>query len=245
MYYRIVKQAGLHLKCRTDLINSCLPVKFKKAATDPSFWILLIANCYLVYKYERSPAIFSTLVWLYWSQSVIYGFFTFLIISGMPDPGINVREPTTAAMTSKLKGKITYSDLTAWFFVFHYGFFHLVYFIFLLTITKLSLFNWQFFKYYLLVFFAAQLANFIEHKLKKQKAQADFGRALAIPYLRVIPMHLCILIPAFLNVLSLTVFLVFKVVADTVMYVVTNSNYQKNNLGDITALNTKSTTMPD
>lgn len=220
-------------------------MKLKKAATDPSFWILLIANSYLVYKYEQNPAIFSTLVWLYWSQSIIYGFFTFLTISALPEPDVKVSERTIAERGDRPEGKVTYPAVTAWFFVFHYGFFHLVYFIFLLTITKLSLFDWQFFKYYLLVFFLSQLANFIQHKLQKQKTPVDFGRMLAIPYLRIIPMHLCILIPAFLNVLSLTVFLVLKVVADTAMYVVTNSNYQRNSLGDITALNIKSTTIPD
>lgn len=220
-------------------------MKFKKVAIDPSFWILLIVNCYLVYKYEKNPDIFSTLVWLYWSQSIIYGFFTFLTIRTTPEPEIKASERNVAESEGKPGGKITSSDATAWFFVFHYGFFHLVYFVFLLTLTKMNLFDWQFFKYCLAIFFIGQLANFIQHKLKKQKAPVDFGRLLAIPYLRIIPMHLCILVPAFLNVASLTVFLVLKVVADAVMYVATNSNYQKNNLGDITALNIKSTITPD
>jgi hypothetical protein len=184
-------------------------------------------------------------VWLYWSQSIIYGFFTFLTISTLPEPDVKVSERTIIERGDKPEGKVSYPAAAGLFFVFHYGFFHLVYFIFLLTITKLNLFDWKFFKYYLAIFFIAQLANFIQHKLQKQKTPADFGRLLAIPYLRIIPMHLCILIPAFLNVASLTVFLVLKVIADTAMYLVTNSNYQKNNLGDITALNIKSTTMPD
>lgn len=217
----------------------------KKVVPDPSFWILLIVNCYLVYKYEQNPNIFSTLIWLYWSQSIIYGFFTFLTISTLPEPDVKVSGRAIAERGDRQEGKITYPAAAAWFFVFHYGFFHLVYFVFLLTITKLNLFDWQFFKYCLAIFFTGQLANFIQHKLRKQKEPAEFGRLLAIPYLRIIPMHLCILIPAFLNVAGLTVFLVLKVVADAVMYVATNSNYQKNNVGDITALNIKSTITPD
>ena len=220
-------------------------MKFKKVAIDPSFWILLIVNGYLVYKYEQNPDIFSTLVWLYWSQSIIYGFFAFLTMSTLPEPDVKVNQLTVVERGDKPEGKVTYLAAAAWFFVFHYGFFHLVYFVFLLTITKLNLFDWQFFKYCLAVFFTAQLANFIQYKLQKQKAPADFGRLLAIPYLRIIPMHLCILVPAFLNVAGLTVFLVLKVVADAVMYVVTNSNYQRNNLGDLTALNIKETMTPD
>lgn len=136
-------------------------------------------------------------------------------------------------------------DATAWFFLFHYGFFHFVYFFFLISITKLSLFDWGLFKYYLAVFFVFQVINFIQRKMQSGNKPVDIGRMFFTPYLRVIPMHLCILLPAFLHVPSLTIFLVLKVIADVFMYALTNSNYKKDPLTDITAMNIKSTIMPD
>jgi hypothetical protein len=218
-------------------------VNWKKLIVDPSFWILLITNVYLVYKYEQNPGIFSTLVWLYWSQSIIYGFFTFLTISSSELPALPGNNAAIA--TGKSDGKITYSDATAWFFVFHYGFFHVVYFVFLIGMTDMTLFNWSLFDYCLLAFFVSQAANFIAYRMNKQKPPADFGRMLAIPYVRVLPMHLCILIPAFIHVVSLTVFLVLKVMADVIMYALTNTNYQKNSLAEVTAINIKPGVTPD
>ena len=106
-------------------------------------------------------------------------------------------------------------------------------------------FDWVLFKYYLLVFLVFQVVNFIQHKIQNKGKAMDIGKMFFTPYLRVIPMHLCILIPAFLHITSLTVFLVLKVIADVFMYVVTNGPYRKNPLAEITALNIKSTVFPE
>ncbi|MFI5195847.1 MAG: hypothetical protein ACHQD8_02040, partial [Chitinophagales bacterium] len=41
------------------------------------------------------------------------------------------------------------------------------------------------------------------------------------PYIRILPMHLTILIPAFFHVSNLGVFLILKSIADVLMYIVT------------------------
>jgi len=217
-------------------------LNWKRTLTDPSFWILLLANCYLVYKYEQNPDIFSTLVWLYWSQSSLYGLFTFLNILTTKTPA-SIDETTTAEGLPN--GKRSLKDVSAFFFLAHYGFFHLVYFVFLLTMTKLSLFNWPFFKYYLGIFFISLAVNFISHKIQKRTLGDDLGKMMLLPYLRIIPMHLCILIPAFVGITSLTVFLVMKVVADVFMYALTNSYYKRAQLAELTAVNLKSTISPE
>jgi mannose/fructose/N-acetylgalactosamine-specific phosphotransferase system component IIC len=79
--------------------------------------------------------------------------------------------------------------------------------------TKLSLFDWPFFKYYLGIFFVSLAVNFIGHKIQKRTMGDNLGKIMLLPYLRIIPMHLCILVPAFFSITRLTVFLVLKVVA--------------------------------
>ncbi len=220
-------------------------MKFKKALTDPSFWILLIANVYLVYKYEQNPDIFTTLIWLYWSQSIIYGFFNFFDILTTKYVDLSTQlQPSLGSENSTDKQK-DIRNATAWVFLFHFGFFHFVYFIFLLTMTTLKLFDWVFFKYYILVFVVFQVVSFIQHKIQNKNKPADIGKMFFTPYLRIIPMHLCILIPAFVHITNLTVFLVLKVIADVLMYVLTSSNYQKNPMAEVTTLNIESIISPD
>jgi len=220
-------------------------VKWKKALTDPSFWILLSVNVYLVYKYQQNPNIFTTLIWLYWSQSIIFGFFTFLDMLTTKKADLSTQLQPSLAADDKPNDEKGLINATAWVFLFHFGFFHLVYFIFLTGMTKLSLFDWGFFKYCVLVFLVYQLINFIQRKIQNKGKPADLGKMFFTPYLRIIPMHLCILIPAFLHLTSLTVFLVLKVIADVLMYVVTSSRYQKDPLAEVTAMNMNSIISPD
>ena len=218
-------------------------MKLKIILLDPSFWILLIANIFLVYKYEQNPKIFTTLIWLYWTQNILYGFFNFLDILTTKKADLSTEITPPLASSNDEKGTI---DATAWVFLCHFGFFHLVYCIFLFTMPKTGPFDWGLFKYYLLVFFVFQVINFIQHKIQNKGKAADLGKMFFTPYLRVIPMHLCILIPAFLHLTSLTVFLVIKVIADVIMYLVTTSYYQKGiPLAEITVANIKSTILPD
>ena len=195
-------------------------MKLKRALTDPTFWILLGVNVALVYSYEQNPGIFTTLIWLYWWQSVLYGIFTFLDIlttRSVAVGGVKVEEKND-------KG----ASISAWFFLFHYGFFHLVYFIFLSTMEKTGPFEMEFFKKFLIIFVVFQVFSFIQHKIQNRKTPPDFGKMIATPYIRIIPMHLCILLPAFIGVSNLTVFLVLKVACDVIMYVATTRYYNKN-----------------
>lgn len=103
-------------------------LKLKKTLLDPSFWILLVANIYLVYKYEQNPGIFTTIIWLYWSQSVLYGLFNFVDILTVKQ--VEQTDPLSPDLSGTLVGgKGNIRAFTAWIFLFHYGFFHLVYFI--------------------------------------------------------------------------------------------------------------------
>ena len=144
----------------------------------------------------------------------MYGIFNFVDMLTTPNGNVNLDQTDTGQANTP--GGIN----MAWFFLFHYGFFHFVYFIFLATMAKSGPFEWTFYKTYLLLFFGAQVIAFIQHKIADKKKPLNLATKMVAPYLRIVPMHLCILLPAFFNWSNLTVFLTLKVVADLVAYVV-------------------------
>ncbi len=204
----------------------------RKILIDPSFWVLLGVNIFLVYKYEHNPGIFTTLVWLYFSQNMLYGFFCFLDIlttKNMDVSGIKIFEKN-----EKTDRGLAIS--AAWGFLLFFSFFHLVYFVFLSIMPKSGPFQWDFFKDFLLVFIVFQIVNFIQHKVQNKNTVVKIGQLASLPLLRVMPMHLCILVPAFIHISNLTVFLVLKVIIDVITFVLT-TNYYKNNDSRVTVAN--------
>src|SRR5258708_25554343 len=107
-------------------------MNWKKIYIDPSLWILLLANVFLVYKYEQNPKIFTTLIWLYWSQNILYGFSNFLDM--ITSKNIDVSAYKIASGSTKTDKYL--ANAAGWAFLFHFGFFHFVYFIFLVTMPK-------------------------------------------------------------------------------------------------------------
>jgi hypothetical protein len=198
-------------------------MNWKRLLTDPSLWILIIVNIYFIYYYEQHPQIFTTLIWLYWSQSVLFGFFNFLAMRTATKVDISTYYPNAP----KEKTDKQIAGDAAWGFLFHFGFFHLAYCIFLVSMPATGAFNWDFYKKYVLIFLIFQVINFIQQKLQNKVKAANIGKMFATPYIRVIPMHLCILIPAFFHLSNLIVFIVLKAICDIIMFITTTSYYKK------------------
>ncbi len=212
-------------------------MNWKKILLDPSFWMLLVVNVYMVYKYEQNPKVFNTLLWLYWSQSVFLGFFNFLDMRTSPKVDVSIFKPTENGGKSDKK----VANSLAWFFLLHFGGFHFCYFVFLGIKATSGFFDWIFYKQYLLVFLILQVVNFVQRKIHNKDRAVNIGKMFYMPYLRIIPMHLCILIPAFFNFSDLSVFLVFKSIADVAMFILTTNYYQKvDPVTTQTAINTNS-----
>lgn len=208
-------------------------MKRRPLFTDPGFWLLIGVNVYLVYHYYQHPEIFTTLIWLYWAQSVLLGIFNFfdmittkrLIPLKNSEPNaleaLTVQNPE---VTVESKGEPGYSKSNigmALFFAFHYGFFHIVYMVFIATMKRSGPFQWEFFKYFLIAFFVGQVITFIQHKIRQRTMSANMGAMFFIPYIRIVPMHLTILLPAFLGISNMGIFLILKSLADVIMYAVT------------------------
>lgn len=130
-----------------------------------------------------------SLMLIYWAQSVVIGIGNFLRILGL-------RQFSTEGF--KINGKAAEPNdqtrrSTAWFFLFHYGFFHLVYLVFIVADSEgASLFDWTL----LLCVLAFVLEYLPEHRQQRAYDQSqvpNIGALMFTPYLRILPMHITII----------------------------------------------------
>lgn len=191
---------------------------FKRIFSNPSLLFLLAGNLYCIWYYEKYPDDFTTIVWIYWCQSVIIGFFNFLELQ---------------TLNKASAGEMNMNDNPAekgclpWFFLIHFGGFHLAYFIFLLI--RFPLYNVQQ-KILLLgvaVFFIESIIGFMRHLSFRKTMKVNAGVLFFLPYLRIIPMHLMILLPAFLGIKPSLLFLMLKMAADILSFQLYHYIYSK------------------
>lgn len=190
---------------------------FKRILTDPAFLFLVGINVYCIWYYQNNPGQFNTLVFLYWGQSVLIGFFNFVDILTVKDiiPGSITMNDKPLDNSSSAKG------CAAVFFAVHYGLFHFVYLIFIAVDSKLNV-DFHFVLIGLAAFSLNLIIQFIRQKQWEATNTVNLGAMFMLPYLRIIPMHLMILGPMFLHWKGSTIFLVLKTVADIIMYLVTS-----------------------
>lgn len=182
---------------------------------DPGFWFLVLINSYLIYYYQGNPGEFNTIVWIFWVQSVLIGVFNFFDL-------YTVKDPDEKSMTIN-KQPISKSNMgcAAFFFLFHYGIFHFVYGVFLLTgysqgaQSKIILITAG-------IFLIESTWQFIRRKMKPADTNTNVGLLFFTPYLRIFPMHLMLILPSFLGMSGSVLFLVLKMVADVGMYLLTS-----------------------
>ncbi|PIN98497.1 MAG: hypothetical protein COT90_03925 [Candidatus Diapherotrites archaeon CG10_big_fil_rev_8_21_14_0_10_31_34] len=194
---------------------------------DSSAKVLILSNLItIVLAVVFSWSVF-VIVWIYWFQSVIIGFFNFIRIITLENRLILGEQLNQITSLGKI--------FLGFFFVFHYGIFHLVYLVFLVSITFVfPLFGGNSvavdFGYVFLVaiiFFLNHLFSYIKFKDSPKKYTA--GSLMFFPYIRIIPMHIIIivLVQGFVIDLSgasaatssvLVLFLLMKTAADLIMH---------------------------
>ena len=139
-----------------------------------------------------------TLLWPYWMQSVIIGWYSRKRILALRDFSLaNTSGFDRGSPEATKRG-------TARFFVLHYGLFHLVYALFLWEATRGKVRGVT--PYHVdaldLVFMAALALSFvITHRAAyrrimaaDQQSKPNIGGVMFLPYLRVVPMHLTIVL---------------------------------------------------
>ena len=160
----------------------------------------------------------SVVLWIYWGQSVVIGFFNWRRI-------LSLRQFSTDNFTMNdhpVAPTASTRRQVAFFFLVHYGFFHLVYFVFLgaergsLSRTDLAG------VLACVALFAVNHRYSFRHHLEQDLARKpNIGTVMMFPYARILPMHLTILFGQLLGIQSartLLFFLGLKTLADVIMH---------------------------
>lgn len=185
-----------------------------KTQNNSSFYSLIAVNAVTIILAVFQQWNFFTLVWVYWLQSVIIGLFQFFKILDLKHystKGFKINDHSVQPS----KGVKYY---TAFFFAFHFGFFHLIYAVFLFTGVREA--EWRSILMLGGLFFFNHLFSYIKNRRQDREREKNIGTMMFFPYVRIIPMHLTILFGMFFigGPISLVFFLLLKTAADVIMH---------------------------
>jgi hypothetical protein len=188
-----------------------------------SLILLIISNIIVISLALKQNWNFATIIMVYFSQSVIIGFFNFIKILRLKKFSTKNFHMNGLPVDPTSKTKIS----VAFFFLFHYGFFHFLYLFSLISKYFREAFfsNTKFVLFSIFFFFINHLLSFlINQKIDSEKIP-NIGKIMSFPYARIIPMHFFLLIGVNLsnNSQSLLFFLILKTIADLVMHQIEHS----------------------
>jgi hypothetical protein len=107
----------------------------------------------------------------------------------------------------------------AFFFLVHYGGFHLGYLIFMFVkLVDPKLIDLHLLGITALILFFSMFVNFVRDKMRYGRTEGNPMTVMFLPYIRIIPMHLAIIIPSFVHISSFTLFLFLKTICDIGCY---------------------------
>ena len=189
-------------------------------AIDRSVVVLLLSNLLTIALAVYQHWDVFVVMWVYWGQSVIIGYFSFRRIMDLK------RFSTAGFMINDQPVKPTPQTQrqTAVFFALHYGIFHLVYLSFLGADTNVAggfpLFNVL---VCIGVFYLNHWFSYRYNREQEQERVPNIGNIMFFPYIRIIPMHLMIIAGfTFLgsSTRALIIFLLMKTAADVAMHII-------------------------
>lgn len=170
------------------------------------------------------------LMLVYWAQSVIIGYFNVRRILDLNEFStanfqINDVQPPANEQTKRS---------TAFFFAFHYGFFHAIYLLFLLSgdIFGGQRFqgSWLMFAVCVVVFFLNHRYSYLHNKEQDESRKPNIGSIMFFPYVRIVPMHLTIIAGGAIGTTTtpaLLLFLGLKTAADLVMHEIEHARWRR------------------
>lgn len=188
---------------------------------DRSLLAVLISNLFSIVMAAVQGWQIGEIMWVYWAQSVVIGLSNFQRIRSLKSFStenfkINGKQPDESPVTKRK---------TAFFFLVHYGFFHVAYFIFLNIqhpLGELPEYDWVFLSLCILGFIGSHFYSYRYNATRDfRDRKPNIGSLMFYPYLRILPMHLTIVIGAgSTGVASLLMFMMLKTLADMGMHVV-------------------------
>lgn len=157
----------------------------------------------------------ALVIWPYWIQSIIIGWYArkrMLALKKFSTEGFTSNDEP---VPENAKGKRE----TASFFVLHYGFFHVVYLLFLLGTVKLDS-GWDIF--WIIVcgfsYVFAQRKTCEQQIASEALGKPNLGKLMCLPYLRILPMHLTIIFGMIGgSTFSILFFMTLKTIADVLL----------------------------
>lgn len=197
------------------------------------------------------------LLWPFWIQSVVIGVYArrrILALERFSVEGLSINDqPVTESRESAVQ--------VANFFRMHYGFFHFVYFVFLvgatvsgiandgilevreegtdevrqLAVGKLGALDALLFGALGYAFWRSHGASHREHVAADLAGKPNLGTLMMLPYARVLPMHMTIIFGGLLGGGAAWLFVALKTVADVVMHKVEHARLQNRGGGRTTA----------
>lgn len=160
----------------------------------------------------------ATLLWPYWIQSVVIGYFSrrrMLALGRFSTAGFQMNDQPVDP-TPQVQHK------AANFFALHYGFFHLVYLVFLISVSSgLEWWDWLGLGPLGISFVWNHRASYQHNIEADRRGTPNIGTLMFLPYLRIIPMHFTIILGAAVggqSVLAVLLFGGLKTVADVLMH---------------------------
>ncbi len=198
----------------------------KKIITDWPLWVLVIFNLYLLDYYYKHPLEVATIIFLYWAQSVLIGVVNFLNILTLPNKKPEITTISALPQNDSFGGK----GCMAFFFLFHYGAFHVGYLVFILVKIDGKI-DFDFVKIGVAILCCNLIVDFIRKKIQQQNhnQHINAGKIFIGPYIRIVPMHLTIILPEFFKVSNFTVFIILKILMDLLMHFATSDHYRSGN----------------
>jgi len=184
---------------------------------DLSLLPLLISNGLAIWWAARDHLSLQTVMMIYWAQSVTIGAVNVLRILALREystEDFRMGGPLSPSVGTKLR--------IAGFFALHYGFFHVVYLVFILAaMTRGHVdVNVPFVLYGAALFAGTDLAALALHWNAETRGR-NIGKVMFAPYARIVPMHLAIIFGGFVNFhpgLTLWLFQGLKSIADVVTH---------------------------
>ena len=187
---------------------------------DRSVTTLLLSNVLTIVLAVFQQWDVHVLMWIYCGQSLVIGYFNvhrILDLQAFSTENFRMNgravEPTPDTQRK-----------VAGFFALHYGFFHVVYMIFLVAEAGTAG------PFPVLTVLVCILAFYLNHRFsyhynqaREQGSVPNIGSIMFFPYIRIIPMHLMIIAGGWFaggSQAALVAFLVLKTAADVVMHVV-------------------------
>jgi hypothetical protein len=183
---------------------------------DPSALSLIVSNLATIVIALVQGWELSVLMRIYWAQSIIIGLANFVRILHLGEFSTRGMRINGRAVKATRQIKIQ----TAFFFLAHYGAFHLFYLFVLIGSVRMPPYSSAPVMLCVALFLVNHAYSLIVNLRADLARRPNIGKVMFFPYARIIPLHLTIIFGSFLitGAAGLVFFLMLKTAADLIMH---------------------------